>query len=372
MSITESEKAEFFTLLKKLSEAVGVSGFEDEIRNVIYSEIRDYVDEVKVDSLGNLIGIRRGKGEGKVMIAAHMDEIGLMITHIEKNGFLRFTGVGGWSDRILPGQRVVILTSKGRVRGVIGSKPPHLLTPEEAKQVIEAKKLFIDVGVSSREEVESLGIKVGSIAVMDRDMVRLGGSDVVSGKAFDDRVGVAVMIHALKLLEKEDVKVDVYAVATIQEEVGLKGAMVSAYSINPDVGLAVDVTTANDVPEVPEKDAVTMLGKGPAIKVMDGGRGGLFISHPKVREFLIKVAEEGKIPYQLEVLIGGTTDATAIMLRRNGIPSCTISIPTRYIHSPTETLNIKDAIYAAKLLASSIKRMDKVWIESLKGATLKA
>lgn len=364
--MSSSELGEFFTILKKVSDAPGVSGFEDEIRRVIREEVEDYVDEVKTDKMGNLIAIRRGGNVGRLMIAAHMDEIGLIITHIEKKGFLRFTGVGGWSERILPGQRVVLHTEKGKIRGVIGSKPPHLLTPEEAKKVVELKDLFIDVGASSKEDAEKLGVRVGTIATLDRETARLGGEDVVTGKAFDDRVGVAVMIYALKLLSKIGHEVDVYAVATVQEEVGLKGATVSAYSINPDVGIAIDVTASNDVPGVPEKEWVAELGKGPAIKIMDGGRGGLFISHPKVRELLVKVAEEEKIPYQLEILVGGTTDATAIQLRREGIPSGTISIPTRYIHSPVETLNLKDALNASKLLASAVKRMDKEWIESLK------
>ena len=364
--MSEGELGEFFRILKRVSDAAGVSGFEEEVRRVVLEEVEDYVDEVKTDALGNLIAVRRGGGEGKVMIAAHMDEIGLIVNHIEKNGFLRFTGVGGWSDRVLLGQRVILHTSKGKVRGVIGAKPPHLLPPEEAKKVVEMKEMFIDVGASSREEVEKLGITVGTVATMDREMVRLAGSDVVSGKAFDDRVGVAVMIYALRLLRDTGHKLDVYAVATVQEEVGLKGAAVSAYSINPDVGLAIDVTAANDVPGVPDKERVAELGKGPAIKIMDGGRGGLFISHPKVREFLIKTAEEEKIPYQLEILVGGTTDATAIQLRREGIPSCTISVPTRYIHSPVETLNLKDAVNAAKLLAAAVKRMERKWIEGLK------
>ena len=364
--MSEAEKGEFFRLLKRLSDTVGVSGFEDEIRGVIIDELEGLVDELKSDALGNIIAIKKGSGVGKLMLAAHMDEIGLIITHVEKNGFLRFTGIGGWSERILLGQRVVVHTERGKIRGVIGAKPPHSLPPEEAKKIVEMKDMFIDIGVSSREEAEKLGVKVGTIVTLDRDVVRLAGEDVVSGKAFDDRVGLASMIYTLKLLKNLDHEISIYAVATVQEEVGLKGATVAAFSINPDVAIALDVTAANDVPGVPDKEKIVELGKGPAIKIMDGGRGGLFISHPKVRNLLIKTAEEKKIPYQLEILVGGTTDATAIQIRREGIPACTISIPTRYIHSPIETLNIVDALNASKLLASSVEKMTENWIKGLK------
>lgn len=354
--VSEAEKAQFFVILKKLSEAVGVSGHEFEVKKVVIEEISDVVDEWRVDSLGNIIALKKGRGNGpKIMISAHMDEIGLMVTHIDKRGFLRFTGVGSWNERILPGQRVIVCAGDVKVRGVIGAKPPHLMTPEEKKQVIEMKKLFIDIGAASSDEVEVLGIKVGSIAVLDREVVRLGGTDRVTGKAFDDRVGVASLIFALKLLSDVKHEAEVYSVFTVQEEIGLKGATVSAFAVKPDVGIAVDVTTANDIPEVDEKDWVTELGKGPAIKVMDKGN----ISHPKLRELLIKIAEEEKIPYQLEVLPGGATDAAAIMVSREGVPVATISIPCRYIHSPIEVLDLKDAVYASKLLVAFIKKLSK-------------
>ena len=354
--VSEAEKAQFFVILKKLSEAVGVSGHEFEVKRVIIEEISDVVDEWRVDSLGNIIALKKGGGNGpKIMISAHMDEIGLMVTHIDKRGFLRFTGVGSWNERILPGQRVIVCAGDIKVRGVIGAKPPHLMTPEEKKQVIEMKKLFIDIGATSSDEVKELGIKVGSIAVLDREVVRLGGTDRVTGKAFDDRVGVTSLIFALKLLSDVEHEAEVYSVFTVQEEIGLKGATVSAFAVKPDVGIAVDVTTANDIPEVDEKDWVTELGKGPAIKVMDKGN----ISHPKLRELLIKIAEEEKIPYQLEVLPGGATDAAAIMVSREGVPVATISIPCRYIHSPIEVLDLKDAVYASKLLAAFVKKLSK-------------
>ncbi len=361
--VSEEEKASFFSLLKKFSDAIGVSGYEFEIRRLIVEEVGELADKIWTDKLGNIVALKEGESSNapKLMVAAHIDEIGLIVSHIDSRGFLRFTGVGGWNERILPGQRVIVVTSKGRLRGVIGMKPPHIMTPEEKKQVLEMDKLFVDIGVSSREEAEKLGVNVGSVIVFDREVARLGGGDKVTGKAFDDRVGVAALAYMLKLLRNEPLEANVYAVFTVQEEIGLKGARVSAFSISPDVGVAVDVTIANDIAGVEEKDWITQLGKGPAIKIMDRGN----ISHPKVRELLIRVAEKEKIPYQLEVLTGGATDAAAIQLAREGIPVGTVSIPTRYIHSPIEVLDLNDAVNASKLLAAFAKEVTKEWVNEL-------
>ena len=313
--------------------------------------------------MGNLISIKRGKGEGKLMIAAHMDEIGLMVKHISKEGFLKFAPIGGWSPIILPGQRVIIKGKNGQtIRGVIGSKPPHIMKPEEAKQVIPIEDLFIDVGASSKEDVEKLGITIGSAAVIDRGVSRLSG-DAVTGRAFDNKVGVAVMIEAFKSIA--DQRFDIYAVATVQEEVGLKGARTAAYSISPDVGIALDTTIASDILGVDESQHITKLGKGPAIKVMDGRSGSGLIAHPEVRKALINVAESLKIPYQLEVLTGGTTDASAIQLTKEGVPSGTISVPTRYIHSPIETLNLADALNAVRLLKGFAEFLSAEWVNKV-------
>ncbi len=354
---------EFFLLLKRLADAFGVSGYEDEVRGIIIDELKSLVDEVRVDKWGNVIGVRRGSRNGiRVLWAAHMDEIGFMIRAIDKDGFIFLAPVGGWSDRILPGERVRIKLDDGRIiRGVIGCKPPHLMTPEEQKQVIPLQKLFVDIGVSSREEAERIGVRVGLPVDLDREAVRLQG-DRVTGKAFDDRVGVAVMLWALRLLE--DCEATVYAVATVQEEVGLKGARIVAEQVKPDAALAIDVTTANDVPGVEEQDRVVYVGRGPAIKVVDGRYASGLIAHPKILRLLIDTARSEGIPYQLEVLTGGTTDATAIAFTGEGVPAGVISIPTRYIHSPVELLSLSDAVNAAKLLASATRRMTRSWYES--------
>ncbi len=304
------------------------------------------------------------------MIAAHMDEIALMVSFIEKNGFLRIQPVGGWNSIVLPGQRVTVVTDDGKkLRGVVGIKPPHIMKPDEAKQLPEIKDMFIDVGIKSKEDAEKLGITVGSLVIPERTAEKLANPDLVTGKAFDDRVGLAVMIHAFR--EANEFEPALYAVATVQEEVGLKGARTAAYSITPDVALALDVTIAADVPGTTEAERVAEVGKGPAIKIMDGKGGSGLITHSEVKKLLIRAAKEEGIPYQLEVLPGGTTDATIIALNKEGVPAGTISIPTRYVHSPVEVLSLEDAVNAVRLVNAFLKRATAEWISKVKGLKVK-
>ncbi|MCX8184952.1 MAG: M42 family metallopeptidase [Sulfolobales archaeon] len=360
-----------FQLLKKLSEAIGPSGFEDSIREIVVDELRPYADSMWVDSLGNVIAVKKGsRGSGRLMLAGHMDEIGLIVSHIDQRGFLRFQPIGGVSERVLLGQRVIIKTREGRVvRGVIGSKPPHIMKPEELKQVPEIKDMYIDVGTSSREEVEKIGISIGSIAVFERDLSFIGSSDIVTGKALDDRVGLAATVEAFKAVDGNEV--DVYAVATVQEEVGLKGARVAAYSITPDVALALDVTIASDVAGVPEQEWITQLGRGPAIKVVDGRAATGLIAHPTVRDKLVEIARQYNIPHQVEVAPGGTTDASIIALNKEGVPAATVSIPSRYIHSPVEIIHLSDLVNAAKLTALFSSKISSEWALSISKRVIK-
>ena len=345
---------DFIRLLKTLSEARGPSGFEDEVREVVIKEMEPYVDEVVVDRWGNVIGVRKGSSDYRAMVAAHMDEIGLIVDYIDKDGFLRIRPIGGWSEVTLAGQRVWVRAVDGRwVRGVVGVTPPHVTPSGKEREAPEIKDMYVDVGARSREEVERMGIAVGSVAVLDRELAVLNGG-VVTGKAFDDRVGVAVMLYALRQLK--EVPVTLYAVATVQEEVGLRGAQIAAERINPHYAVALDTTIAADVPGVEERQHVTKMGRGVAIKVLDGGRGGLFIAHPALRDHIISIAREVGIPYQLEVLYGGTTDAMAIAFRREGVPAVALSIPTRYVHSPVELLDVRDAVNAATLLRHVIEK----------------
>lgn len=362
-----SLQEELFTLLKKLTELNGVSGFEDEVRGFVADYVKAYADEAFIDSLGNVIAVKRG-GEKRFMVAAHMDEIGLVVKFIDDKGYIRFTPVGGWNERILPGMRVKVKGKNGWVPGVIGVKPPHLMKPEEAKQVIEMRDLYVDVGASSRDEVLGMGIESGSPIVIDAATTRLAGTRV-TGKAFDDRSGLTVALRSFADSDPRDVSF--VLVATVQEEVGLKGAKTSSYGISPDVALALDVTTANDVPGVDPQDAVVKLGAGPALKIMDGPAGRGMIANQRVLELLKRVAAERGIPVQAEVLPGGTTDASVIQLNKEGVPAGVISIPARYIHSGVEVLDLKDLENAYKLLMGFFESLTPAWIEGVKLQKLK-
>jgi endoglucanase len=341
--------------LEKLSNACGVAGREAEVRNLMIKLLKPHVDEICVDKLENVIAIKKGKKTApKIMLAAHMDEVGLMVKTISKDGFLQFAKMGGIDDRILLAQKVTVHTEKGPLPGIVGSKPPHIQKEEERKKIVTFDELFIDVGAESREGAAKMGIKVGDVIGFDVKYARIG-KDTVIGKAFDDRVGCAVMIETLKLLEKSDCTI--YAVGTVQEEVGLRGAATAAFGVDPDVGLALDVTVAGDVPGVREFDTTVKMGKGPTLTVSDSG----LITHPKILRLLLDSAEENKIAYQVEAGLLGSTDAARISLTRQGVPSGTISVPTRYIHSPVGMLSLKDAENSAKLATVAIQKIQKTF-----------
>jgi putative aminopeptidase FrvX len=339
--------------LEKLSNACGVAGREEEVRNLMIKLLKPYADKIVVDKLENVIAIKKGKKPApKVMLAAHMDEIGLMVKTISKEGFLQFAKMGGIDDRILIAQKVIVYTSKGQLQGIIGSKPPHIQKEEERKKIVAYDELFIDIGAESKEDVGKMGVKVGDPVGFDAKYAKIG-KDTVIGKAFDDRVGCAVMIETLKLLEKTDC--NVFAVGTVQEELGLRGAGPAAFGVDPDLGIALDVTVAGDVPGVREFDTTVKMGKGPALTVSDSG----LVTHPKVMRLLLDVAEENKIACQLETGLMGSTDAARISLTRQGVPSGAVSIATRYIHSPVGMLSLKDAEDSAKLTAAAIQKIQK-------------
>jgi putative aminopeptidase FrvX len=339
--------------LKNLSNACGVTGREEEVRNLMIKLLKPLTNQVVVDKMENVVAVKKGKKNApKVMLAAHMDEVGLMVKTITKEGFLQFAKMGGIDDRILLAQKVIVYTKNGPLDGIIGSKPPHIQKEEERKKIITYDDLFIDVGAESKEDAAKKGVKVGDAIGFDQKYAKIS-EDTVIGKAFDDRVGCAVMVETLKLLEKTDCTV--YAVGTVQEEVGLRGAGTAAFSIEPDIGIALDVTVAGDVPGVREIDTTIKMGKGPALTVSDSG----LITHPKVLRLLLETAEETKIPYQLETGLMGSTDAARISMTREGVPSGTVSIGTRYIHSPIGMLSLKDAENSAKLTAGAIQSIQK-------------
>jgi putative aminopeptidase FrvX len=340
-------------VLEKLSNANGVTGREGEVRDLMRKFLKPYIDETREDRLGNVIGVKKGnKNAPTIMLAAHMDEVGLMIKNITKKGFLQFTKIGGIDDRILFAQKVIVNTDKGPLTGVMGSKPPHIQKDEERKKIIEADDLFIDVGARDKKEAQKMGVHIGDAASFDTKFIRIG-KDVVVGKAFDDRVGCAIMVEVMKRLPKVDC--NVYAVGTIQEEVGLRGATIAAFQVAPDVGIALETTIAGDTPGVGEGEAPAKMMEGPVLTVADAG----LIAHPKVLKLLIDSAKEHRIPYQLETGIRGATDASKIALTREGVPSGVISVPARYIHSPAALLSLDDVEKAVQLAVVTIENITK-------------
>ena len=339
--------------LEKLSNMCGVTGREEDVRKLMVKLMKPYVDEIAVDKLENVIAVKKGKsGSPKVMLAAHMDEVGLMVKTITKEGFVQFAKMGGIDDRILLAQKVVVHTQKGPLQGIIGAKPPHIQKEDERKKIVTYDRLFIDIGAENLKDANKMGVKVGDPVSFDMQYAKLS-KDIVTGKAFDDRVGCAIMIETLKQLGSTDCTV--CAVGTVQEEVGLRGAATATFGIDPDIGIALDVTVAGDVPGVRDFDTSVKMGKGPVLTVADAG----LITHPKVLRMLMDAAEESKIPYQLETGLPGATDAARISLSRQGVPSGTVSVATRYIHSPAGMLSLKDAENSAKLTAAAIHQIQK-------------
>jgi putative aminopeptidase FrvX len=323
-------------LIKKLTEVYGPSGHEEAIRDMIRAEVEPLADEVRIDALGNLIALKRGTGGGKkVMLAAHMDEIGLIISYVDEKGFLRFQPIGGIDPMTLVG---------GRVQFADGSL--GVIAPEnrgEFRKEPELSKLYIDVGATSHDEAKArLGEAVGFV----RPFADLGQRIVA--KALDDRISCSVLVEVLRGLK--DSAHDVYFVFSVQEEVGLRGARTSAYGLEPDLGIAVDITPAADTPEAPK--LAIKLGSGPCIKVMDSG----MLSHPGVKNLLIDTATASGIPYQLEVLDRGSTDAAAIQLARSGVPAGCVSIACRYFHTPSEMVDMGDVENSVKLLLAMLER----------------
>jgi endoglucanase len=336
-------------LLKKLSNAHGTSGSEGSVFSIIKRELKGYVDDMHEDAMGNLIAVKKGN-RFKVMLAAHMDEIGLMVKFIDEKGFIRFATLGGWYAPTLYNQRVILHGTKGQCFGVIGGKPPHMMDEEERKKGVKTDDMFIDIGARNRTDVEELGIEVGTPVTLDREFTELANNRV-TGKAFDNRAGVVLLI---KTLQQINSPFTVYGVFTVQEEVGLKGAKTSAFTIDPDWAVATDVTIPGDHPGIEMKDAAVEMGKGPVITIVDGSGRGLIASR-KVVKWLMDTADAHHIPVQVEVGTGGTTDATAIHLNKGGVPSTTISPPARYIHSPVEVLDIRDIEAGVELLVAALK-----------------
>lgn len=339
-------------VLKQLSEAFGPSGFETEVKRLMYGFLKDHC-EVDFDRLGSIVGRVEGHGP-RVMIAAHMDEIGFIVTHITEKGFLHFQTVGGWWDQVLLAQRVRIRTKSGDVAGIIGSKPPHLMDQDERKKMVEKKRMYIDVGASSEEEVRRLGIEPGDPVVpAGQFQLMMGGKSALS-KAWDDRAGCACLVELCRRLPEIRRDNEVVLVGTVQEEVGLRGATTSAELVKPDLAIALDVDVAGDTPGIEESESMCKLGRGPSILLYDAS----MIPHGGLLRFVKDVALAEGIPVQFNAMPGGGTDAGRIHLWRTGVPSIVIGIPARYIHSHAGLINIEDCDNTVRLILALLRKLD--------------
>lgn len=339
-------------LMKELSTTPGISGFEEKIADIIKRELKDCTDSIEEDEMGNVIATKKGKKNAPtVMLASHMDEIGLMVKYIDDEGYLRFSKIGGINDQMLMNQSVTIHTANGDIVGVLGSKPPHVTKPEEKDKVVKSEDMFIDIGAKDKEDAEKM-VQVGDPITFNA-LFEDFPNDLIMGKALDNRVGCYVMMEVLKRVKS---KATIYGVGTVQEEVGLKGAKTSAFKLNPDIAIALDTTLSGDHPGIKKEEAPAVIGKGPAIVLVDASGRGI-ITNKKVKDMLIKAGDSYEIDYQLEVSDGGTTDGTAIHLTREGIPTGVLSVPTRYIHTPVSVCSRKDIESTIDLIVKALDNL---------------
>ncbi len=362
--------------LENLSNCFGPSGFEREPARMIMDYVGKYSDDVSTDGLGSLLFTKKGRSDKPVVLMpAHMDEVGFIVSSVNKLGYLTFNPLGGWFDQVLLGQRVRIRTSKGMISGIIAAKPPHLLPAEERAKVIAQGKMFIDLGASNEDEAKAMGVRIGDPIVPDscystikkkvyRDGGRKGSDVIAIGKAFDNRVGAFIAAEVVRIL-KEDKIVHpntVVGAATTQEEVGLRGARTTAYVVKPDVCLTIDADLAGDVPGIDPKDAPTKMGLGPSITVYDSS----MIPNEGLLECVVGVAERAKIPYQLSQFgcEGGGTDAAIINISNAGCPCILIGVPTRHVHAHAGMMSLTDTENTIKLLVEVIKKLDRKTVES--------
>lgn len=349
-------------MFKELTEANGISGNEREAREVMKKHIEPYATEVFTDHLGSLIAKKVGDENGpKVMVAGHLDEIGLMVTRIDDQGFLSFQTIGGWWNQVMLAQRVTVATKEGNIVGIIGSKPPHIMPVEARKKPYEIKDMFIDIGATSKEEAESFGVRPGDSVIPYFEFQPMKNDKLLLAKAWDNRIGCAVAIEVLKQLKDAKHPNVVYGVGTVQEEVGLRGAKTAAHAIQPDIGFAVDTGIAGDTPGISAADADSKLGQGPQIVVYDRS----MISHKGVRDFVVKTADQHNIPYQYASIAAGGTDSGSIHLTANGVPALSIGIATRYIHSHAGIIHQDDFDHAVKLIVEVIKGLDNTTVRAI-------
>jgi endoglucanase len=355
------------TLLEELEilvKAHGPSGREEEVRETIAEMLKPLVDEVYVDGLGNLIGVRRGAEELKIMLDAHMDEVGIVVKHIDDHGWIWFDRVGGIHEKALLGQRVTLLTDSGPVGGVVGLKGRHLLSDEEALKATAVKEMWIDIGAVTREEALEMGVRVGDLGTFEKRMYRLG--ELICAPSIDDRSGCLVLLEALRRLS--DLDASVYAVFAVMEEVGCRGALTAAYGVEPDVAIIIDTTYGED-PATDVRETPIRIGHGPGVRALEMSRTWAPLGHTVPRRLLRLIEEAAEaegIAYQREVVTFAATDAATLHLARAGIPTGEILVARRYSHSPIEVASLRDIEAAAHLVAASVKRLEAEWTPGIR------
>ncbi|MCD6562856.1 MAG: M42 family metallopeptidase [Thermoproteales archaeon] len=336
-------------ILSKLSDALGPSGFEDRVRDIIIKEIKNYADKIKIDNLGNLVAIK-GEGKPRIMLDAHMDEIGFIVKYINEKGFIKVAALGGINILNVIGKEVILLGKNGDVHGILGSIPPHLLKKSDsAKNLPTIEDLFIDIGAKNKEDVVRYGIEEGTPSTFVPSFKE--NDDYVFGKAFDDRVGCAILVELVKNIEVSNGTI--FFVFSVQEEVGLRGATIASNWIKPDLALALEGTIAADIPGMPEEKYVTLLGNGPAIRIMDAS----MIANRKLVSFIRSIAEAKRIPYQLQLSPYSGTDAGRIQFAGEGVPATVVSVPSRYIHSPISIAYKEDIEYTYLLVKEFLENI---------------
>ncbi len=347
--------------LKELTETPGVPGYESQVRALMRRYLEP-VATIEQDRIGSIIGKRVGRAESpRVMLVGHMDEVGFMVRYVTKEGFVKFQPLGGWWDQVLLGQRVTIKTSKGDVIGLIGAKPPHLLPKDERDKVVEKKDMYIDIGATSSEEVAEAGVRVGDPIIPVSDFTVLANSQTYMAKALDNRVGCALAVQTLERLAVDQHPNVVYAVGTVMEEVGLRGAKTTVHVVNPDVALILEVDICGDVPGIKEEESAIKLGAGPTMLVYDAR----MIPNLKLRDLVIATAEELEIPLQFSAMPGGATDGGMIHLHDGGVPTVVIGVPTRHIHSHSAIMHRDDYDRALDLIVTLVKKLDAATVKDL-------
>ncbi|MGQ9713159.1 MAG: M42 family metallopeptidase [Anaerolineae bacterium] len=341
-------------LLKTLTEASGVPGYEEEVRRLLRTHLEPEA-KIEHDRLRSMIARRPGRSDRpRVVLAAHMDEIGFMVRYITKEGCLKFVPLGGWWDQVLLGQRVIVKTYRGDIPGVIGAKPPHVLKEEERNKVVPKAEMYIDIGATSRAEAEAAGVRSGDPVVPASPFAVMASGRTYLAKALDDRVGCALVVEVLQGLAQEALPNALYGVATVQEEVGLRGAITSAHVVEPDVAIILEVDIAGDVPGIEEDENAIALGKGPVLLLYDAA----MIPNLRLRDLVIAVAEEEGIPLQFSALTAGATDGGRIHIHGEGVPTVVLGVPTRHIHSHGAIMHRGDYDHALRLIQAVVRRLD--------------